>query len=112
MAGRSNASFSVAPSQDHPQLLPRLARRRSHAPPPEKYDEENDPIPDAQEEGPAPVKIRHVFEGFFHSSHHDHSHEADIEHYIHDKSFRRRLFLLYVSNSNFGEQDGGRQRET
>ena len=64
---------TAAPSiMSHLHLHRGLARRRSHAHP-ENYDEENDPIPDEQEEGPAPVKIRHVFEGIFHSSHHDHT---------------------------------------
>ena len=48
-----------------------LARRKSHAPP-GKYDED-DPIPDEQEEGPAPVTVRQVFEGLFHTSHDEHA---------------------------------------
>ena len=55
-----------------PQYHRGLARRKSRAPP-DKYDEENDPIPDEQEEGPAPVTVRHVFEGLFHNSHHEHA---------------------------------------
>lgn len=47
-------------------------RRKSHAPL-GKYDEETAPIPDEQEEGPAPVTVRHVFEGLFHTSHHEHA---------------------------------------
>ena len=75
MAGGSQVSRNtgtLSQSELQDQQLHRyrgLVRRKSHAPP-DKYDEENDPIPDEQEEGPVPVKIRHVFEGLFHSSHH------------------------------------------
>lgn len=75
MAGGSETTTADIASQGLPQsfhFTRGLARRKSHAPP-EKYDEENDPIPDEQEEGPAPVKFRHVFEGLFHSSHHEHT---------------------------------------
>ena len=84
MAGGSHDSVTgtAAPSiLSHTNLHlhhPRgLVRRRSHAHP-ETYDEENDPIPDEQDEGPAPVKIRYLFEGLFHSSHHDHTQYAPL----------------------------------
>ena len=72
MAGGSQASNTDTVSQGRPpppHFNRGLVRRKSHAPR-DKFDEENDPIPDETEEGPAPVKIRHVFEGFFHTSHH------------------------------------------
>ena len=69
----SRASATVTQSQLYVHGSRAGIRRKSHAPPLDKYDEENDPIPDDQEEGPAPVKIRHVFEGLFHSSNHDHA---------------------------------------
>ena len=74
MTGGSLASNTDTASRGQPRGEPvrGLVRRRSHAPPPDKYKEEDDPIPDEQEEGPAPVKIRHVFEGLFHTSHHEH----------------------------------------
>lgn len=71
MAGGGSVGSTSGFSQE-PRLHHRgVARRKSHAP--KNYDEEAVPIPDQQEEGPAPVTVRHVFEGLFHTSHHEHA---------------------------------------
>lgn len=74
MAGGSTTSYSDLPNGLSQEPLPWRGpvRRKSHAPL-GKYDEETAPIPDEQEEGPAPVTVRHVFEGLFHTSHHEHA---------------------------------------
>lgn len=69
----STSDLPGFPHESRPYHLHRgLARRKNHAPP-KNYDEEAAPIPDQQEEGPAPVTVRHVFEGLFHTSHHEHA---------------------------------------
>lgn len=72
MAGSQTSNSGEPVMAGH--LLPHhrlAARRRNHAPT-GVYHDEDDPLPDEQEEV-APVTVRHVLEGLFHSSHHEHA---------------------------------------